>query len=120
MGLDAINLVESGLDRLCACTVAVLAPAEDRVRRIMARDGISRDYARLRISAQPSDGFYREHCSHILENTCAGPAQFRDPGTDFLPENTPGNRTYLRRNQNHDRRNEGQARKAVLQPQKRL
>lgn len=57
VGLDAINLVESGLDRLCACTVAVLAPAEDRVRRIMARDGISRDYARLRISAQPSDGF---------------------------------------------------------------
>ena len=40
-------------------------------------DGISRDYARLRISAQPSGGFYREHCSHILENTCAGPAQFR-------------------------------------------
>ena len=84
VGLDAINLVESGLDRLCACTVAVLAPAEDRVRRIMARDGISRDYARLRISAQPSDGFYREHCSHILENTCAGPAQFRDQARIFF------------------------------------
>ena len=84
VGLDAINLVESGLDRLCACTVAVLAPAEDRVRRIMARDGISEDYARLRISAQPSDGFYREHCSHILENTCAGPAQFRDQARIFF------------------------------------
>lgn len=84
VGLDAINLVESGLDRLCACTVAVLAPAEDRVRRIMARDGISRDYARLRTSAQPSDGFYREHCSHILENTCAGPAQFRDQARIFF------------------------------------
>ncbi len=84
VGLDAINLVESGLDRLCACTVEVLAPAEDRVRRIMARDGISRDYARLRISAQPSDGFYREHCSHILENTCAGPAQFRDQARIFF------------------------------------
>ena len=84
VGLDAINLMESGLDRLCACTVAVLAPAEDRVRRIMARDGISRDYARLRISAQPSDGFYREHCSHILENACAGPAQFRDQARIFF------------------------------------
>ena len=41
-------------------------------------------------------------------------------GTDFLPENAPGNRTSIRRKQNHDRRNEGQARKAVLQPQKRL
>lgn len=84
VGLDAISLMESGLGRLCACTVAVLAPAEDRVRRIMARDGISEDYARLRISAQPSDGFYREHCSHILENTCADPAQFRDQARIFF------------------------------------
>ena len=50
----------------------------------MARDGISEDYARLRISAQPSDDFYREHCSHILENTCAGPAQFRDQARIFF------------------------------------
>lgn len=78
VGLDAISLMESGLGRLCACTVAVLAPAEDRVRRIMARDGISEDYARLRISAQQPDAFYRERCSHILENNCATPAQFRD------------------------------------------
>ena len=84
VGLDAINLVESGLDRLCACTVAVLAPAEDRVRRIMARDGISEDYARLRISAQPSDAFYRERCSHILENNCATPAQFREQARIFF------------------------------------
>lgn len=84
VGLDAISLMESGLGRLCACTVAVLAPAEDRVRRIMARDGISEDYAHLRISAQPSDDFYREHCSHILENTCAGPAQFRDQARIFF------------------------------------
>lgn len=84
VGLDAISLMESGLGRLCACTVAVLAPAEDRVRRIMARDGISEDYARLRISAQPSDAFYRERCSHILENNCATPAQFRDQARIFF------------------------------------
>lgn len=84
VGLDAINLVESGLGRLCACTVAVLAPAEDRVRRIMARDGISEDYARLRISAQQPDAFYRERCSHILENNCATPAQFRDQARIFF------------------------------------
>jgi len=84
VGLDAISLMESGLGRLCACTVAVLAPAEDRVRRIMARDGISEDYARLRISAQPSDDFYRERCSHILENNCATPAQFREQARIFF------------------------------------
>lgn len=84
VGLDAISLMESGLGKLCACTVAVLAPAEDRVRRIMARDGISEDYARLRISAQQPDVFYRERCSHILENNCATPAQFRDQARIFF------------------------------------
>ena len=84
VGVDAISLMESGLGRLCACTVAVLAPAEDRVRRIMARDGISEDYARLRISAQQPDVFYRERCSHILENNCATPAQFRDQARIFF------------------------------------
>lgn len=84
VGLDAISLMESGLGRLCACTVAVLAPVEDRVRRIMARDGISEDYARLRISAQQPDVFYRERCSHILENNCATPAQFRDQARIFF------------------------------------
>lgn len=84
VGLDAISLMESGLGRLCACTVAVLAPAEDRVRRIMARDGISEDYARLRISAQQPDAFYWERCSHILENNCATPAQFRDQARIFF------------------------------------
>lgn len=84
VGLDAISLMESGLGHLCACTVAVLAPAEDRVRRIMARDGISEDYARLRISAQQPDAFYRERCSHILENNCATPAQFREQARIFF------------------------------------
>ena len=84
VGLDAISLMESGLGRLCACTVAVLAPAEDRARRIMARDGISEDYARLRISAQQPDVFYRERCSHILENNCATPAQFREQARIFF------------------------------------
>ena len=43
--IDAIALVESGLDRLCSATVAVTAPPEVRVRRIMAREGIPEDYA---------------------------------------------------------------------------
>ena len=39
--IDAINLIESGLDRLCDRTIAVTAPTELRVRRIMARDNIT-------------------------------------------------------------------------------
>ena len=37
---------------LCDVTVAVTAPEEQRVQRLMARDGISEDYARSRMAAQ--------------------------------------------------------------------
>ena len=76
IGIDAINLVESGLSRLCRRTVAVLAPAETRVRRIMARDGIPEDYARLRVQAQKPDEFYRAHCTDVLVNDTAAPDVF--------------------------------------------
>ena len=35
----------------------------------MAREGISRDYARLRIDAQQPDEYYIERCTGILENS---------------------------------------------------
>ena len=66
--IDAIALFESGLAELCDVTVAVTAPEEDRVRRLMARDGISEEYARSRIAAQHNDEWFRERCGHILEN----------------------------------------------------
>ena len=53
---------------LCDVTVAVIAPMEDRVRRLMVRDGITEEYARQRIAAQPSDSWFRENCQHVLEN----------------------------------------------------
>ena len=67
--LDAPLLFESGADEFCDTTLGVLAPAEDRLRRIMARDGISEEAARQRMKAQPQEVFYRERCEHILENT---------------------------------------------------
>ena len=78
VGIDAINLVESGLSRLCRRTVAVLAPAETRVRRIMARDGIPEDYARLRVQAQKPDDFYRAHCTDVLMNDAVSPQAFEE------------------------------------------
>jgi len=78
VGIDAINLVESGLDKMCCRTVAITAPKEVRIRRIMARDGISEEYARLRVEAQKSDVFYREHCTDVLVNTAASPEEFRN------------------------------------------
>ena len=67
--IDAVNLLESGLDHLCDQTIAVTAPLELRVRRIMARDGITEQYARLRISAQKADEYYRSKCDCELTNS---------------------------------------------------
>ena len=66
--IDAIGLFEGGLAELCHVTVAVTAPLEDRVRRLMARDNISEEYARSRIAAQHSEDWFRERCDYILVN----------------------------------------------------
>ena len=67
--IDAIALFESGLAKLCDVTVGVTAPEEDRIRRLIARDGISESYARSRIRAQKDESWFRQRCQHILENT---------------------------------------------------
>lgn len=67
--IDAYGLIESSLQRHCGCTVAIIAPDELRIRRIMARDGISEDYARMRVGAQHSSEWFRERCDYALENT---------------------------------------------------
>ena len=66
--IDAIGLFEGGLAQLCDVTVAVTAPTQDRIRRLMARDGISEEYARKRIAAQHTDDWFREKCDHVLTN----------------------------------------------------
>lgn len=67
--IDAVALFESGADGLCTETFGVIAPRELREARIMAREGISRDYALLRIDAQQPDEYYIERCTGILENS---------------------------------------------------
>ena len=66
--IDAILLLEGDLGKRCDVTVGILAPVEDRVKRLIAREGITEDYARTRIAAQKNDDFYRENCTYILEN----------------------------------------------------
>jgi len=66
--VDAIALFESGLGERCTHTLAVTAPRERRVERLMRREGISRDYAEKRIDAQKSDTYFAERCDKILIN----------------------------------------------------
>ena len=83
--IDAVALFESGMDKLCHVTVAVTAPAEVRIRRLMERDGISAEYAQKRIEAQPSAEWFRQKCSYALENN-ASQADFHTKCLAFLQE----------------------------------
>ena len=66
--IDAIGLFEGNLAEICDVTVAVTAPEELRVKRLMARDGISEEYARSRIAAQKDEQWYRDRCDVVLDN----------------------------------------------------
>lgn len=72
---DAIALIESGLGALCDVTVAVTAPEDVRLRRIMARDGIGEDYARKRIAAQKPQEYYVNHCDYAICNDGSKPPE---------------------------------------------
>lgn len=82
--IDAIALFESGLSDRCDTTLAITAPAEVRVKRIMAREGISEDYARSRVQAQNPDEFYTSRCAHTLVNDCATREAFADRARTVL------------------------------------
>ena len=81
--IDAIALFEGGLAELCDVTVAVTAPEEARIQRLMARDGIDRDYAKRRIDAQKNADWFRQNCDYCLENN-GTQAQFRTDWLAFL------------------------------------
>ena len=66
--VDAIALIESGIAARCTAVLGISAPEELRVERLMAREGISREYAKMRIAAQKPDAWFRERCDHFLVN----------------------------------------------------
>lgn len=66
--IDAPLLFEAGVDALCSRIVAVLAPRELRLARVMARDGLSRAAAEQRMAAQPPDSFYVRPDVTVLHN----------------------------------------------------
>ena len=86
IAIDAIALFEGDLAPLCDVTVAVTAPREMRLKRIMARDGISEEYAAGRIDAQHGEQWFRSRCGHVLENT-GTEAEFKAKCLAFLTGN---------------------------------
>lgn len=66
--IDAIALFESGEDKLCDFTVAVVAPEDIRLERIMKRDNITEEKALERINAQKDEKFFTEKADFVLWN----------------------------------------------------
>lgn len=66
--VDAAVLLESGLGDMCQKNIAVLCPEDIRVKRIVARDNVSQEYAKSRIMAQQKDEFYRSKCDFEIIN----------------------------------------------------
>ena len=81
--IDAIGLFEGKLAELCDVTVAVTAPRAQRIARLMARDGITREYAEKRIDAQHGSEWYQQCCSYTLENDATEDA-FREKCLAFF------------------------------------
>ncbi|MEA4895042.1 MAG: L-threonylcarbamoyladenylate synthase [Oscillospiraceae bacterium] len=67
--IDAIALIEGGTGSFCKATVGITAPEEKRAERLMKREGISHEYAALRISAQKPDEFFVKNCDYIVSNS---------------------------------------------------
>ncbi|GHU89945.1 dephospho-CoA kinase [Clostridia bacterium] len=67
--IEAIALIESGVDKLCDKVLSVTARPALRVDRITARDDVTFRYAAARMSAQRDDGFYCENADYHIENS---------------------------------------------------
>lgn len=74
--VDAINLLDTKLSEYLMASVGITAPEEVRVRRLMARDNISAEYALMRIRAQQPEEWFQKHCDYIIRND-GTPGEYR-------------------------------------------
>ncbi len=61
-------LFESGMEKWFDCVVMVFTPEEDRIRRIMARDGVLREEARSMMKIQMPEEMKQKHAQLVIDN----------------------------------------------------
>ena len=66
--METAILYDCGFDRYADIVIAVVAPVETRISRIMQRDGISRDKALEWIAKQMDQDEVRRRADHIVVN----------------------------------------------------
>jgi len=67
--IDAPVLKESGLINICDYVIAVVADKDVRVKRIMERDGMTRQAALDRINSQEPDEKYAQYADFVVNNS---------------------------------------------------
>lgn len=83
--IDAIALLDGPFAARTAFNAAVTAPEAERVRRLVAREGISEQYAKMRIAAQRSSEYFAQSCDYVLDNG-GDIAEFRNECEKFFTE----------------------------------
>lgn len=70
--IDAALLFQTGLDQLCHYTIAIVAPEQLRLQRIVSRDNISQESALARIRAQQKNDAYiaQTDFAWVNDDTC--------------------------------------------------
>lgn len=66
--LDVPLLFETGMDALCDVTWVVSADREERIRRVMNRDGLSREEAEARFASQMTDEERASRATRVICN----------------------------------------------------
>ncbi|MGM9643146.1 MAG: dephospho-CoA kinase [Eubacteriales bacterium] len=66
--VDAPLLFEAGYESECDVTVALIAPPDERLARLCARDGRPVETLRARMAAAPPDSFYTSRADFTVVN----------------------------------------------------
>jgi dephospho-CoA kinase len=66
--VDAPLLYESGFDKECDIIIAVTAPRDKRIERLLIRDNIPLEAIELRLSKQWDDEFYTQKANFEIHN----------------------------------------------------
>lgn len=66
--VDAPVLFESGFDKECDAVICVIADRDVRISRIVARDSLSEEAAKMRIDSQMSDSALKERSDYAIVN----------------------------------------------------
>lgn len=66
--VDGAVIIGSPAAELCRRLVVVTAEPKTRLRRVMRRDNISEQSARLRMNAQPAEEEYLHFADYVIEN----------------------------------------------------